>query len=192
MRTRLFIALLPLVAASLTACSGGSYTTADGLLAGAHNQLEQNDTAMASKWLASAALEVKTQGELKEYDLLQVEAELRSGRIDQARAISDRLLASYPRDPRVNEVAGKTRLMQGLYGDAAGHFEIALTDYQRESDRSRAADLLILARGFESYAAGRLAAAEETWATIVDDRLRATVVGAVNRTAAGSDVLARN
>ena len=186
MRIRFFV---PILALSIAGC-GSSYTSTDGLLAGVHNHLEKDDTALAGQWLASAAPEVKTESERKEYQLLQVELDIRSGRTDRAVLIVDRLLSEYPRDPRVNEVAGKTRLMQGNYVEAAGLFELAVHAYGGDADAARATDLLALARGFEAYARGRVGDSEERWTGIADDRLRAGVLAATTRD--GDDVLARN
>ena len=185
---------LALTVATLSGCGSSGSATADGLLAGAHASLEEDDTASAREWLASAKTVLTTARETKEYDLLAVELEVRSGRAERAMPTIERLLATYPRDPRVHEVAGKAWLMQGDFAQAGRDFGTAMNAYTDEADAARAADLLALARGFEAYGQGRLSAAEERWAGIADDELRAWVVGA-SATASGSDrdaALARN
>jgi len=88
------------------------------------------------------------------------------------------LLAWDPGDPRVHEIAGKAGLMLGDFADAREHFSMALNVYERDEDVNRAADLIALAQGFEEYAQGRHAAAEDAWAGISDQQLRTGVLGA--------------
>ena len=68
--------------------------------------------------------------------------------------------------------------MLGEFSEAQQHFNVAVTSYKRERDVSRAEDLRALAKGFEAYALGRVAAAEDSWGQIGDPQLRAGVLGA--------------
>ncbi len=181
---------LALTVATLSGCGSSGSATADGLLAGAHASLEEDDTASAREWLASAKTVLTTARQSKEYDLLAVEIEVRSGRSERAMPTIERMLATYPRDPRVHEVAGKAWLLLGDFAQAGRDFGTAMDAYTDEADAARAADLLALARGFEAYARGRVGDAEERWTGIADDRLRAGVLSAT--TGDGDDVLARN
>lgn len=82
--------------------------------------------------------------------------------------------------------------MQGDFAQASRDFTEAMNTYTRESDAARAADLLALARGFEAYGQGRLAAADERWAGIADDQLRSWVVNATAAAPGPDRALARN
>ncbi len=160
----------------LGGCGTPSGPSAGVLLAGAHASLADDDAATAREWLVSAEPTLDTARQRKEYEMLMAEVDLRTGQADLALPAMNRLLAWDPGDPRAHEIAGKAGLMLGDYADAQEHFSTALSAYEREQDVNRAADLLALAQGFEEYARGRHAAAEEAWAGISDRRLRTRVL----------------
>ncbi len=162
----------------LGGCGAKTLPATGDMLAGAHASLADNDAATARQWLASAEPTLGNEHERKEYQLLMAEVEIRTGQADLALPAMHQLLAADPNDPWANEMAGKARLMLGEFSEARRHFNAALTGYRREADVSRAADLLALTDGLDAYAQGRFAQAEESWAGIGDDTLRAGVVGA--------------
>ncbi len=168
-----------LTAAMLLAGCGASGGPSTGdFLAGAHASLGQHDAATAREWLVSAEPTLDNASQRKEYELLMAEVDLRTGQADLALPAMTRLLAWDPGDPRVHEIAGKAGLMLGEFADAREHFSTALNAYARDEDVSRAADLMALAQGFQEYARGRHAAAEDAWAGISDQQLRLGVLGA--------------
>ncbi|MHC4415566.1 MAG: tetratricopeptide repeat protein [Planctomycetota bacterium] len=170
--------------------------TASDLLAGAHASLEQDDTKTAEQWLASARSSLETDRERKEFELLAAELDIRTGEAELALPAMSRLLESYPDDPRVHELAGKTRFQLGEFAEAGRHFGIAQNRYRDEEDVGRATDLVALARGFEAYARGRMAEAKQRWGHIKDRALRASVfdasVAAAPADGGGQGVLARS
>ncbi len=162
----------------LSGCGASSGPMTGDLLAGAHASLGHNDAATAREWLASAEPTLENASQRKEYELLMAEVDLRTGQADLALPAMNRLLAWDPGDPRVHEIAGKAGLMLGDFADAREHFSTALSAYERDEDMNRAADLMVLAQGFEEYAQGRHAEAENAWAGISDQQLRKGVLGA--------------
>ena len=162
----------------LGGCGASTLPPTDTMLSGAHASLEENDAATARQWLESAEPTLDNARERKEYELLMAEVEIRTGQADVVLPVMDRLLAADPSDPRAHEMAGKARLMLGEFSEARQHFGVAATSYSRSADVSRAQDLGALAEGFEAYAVGRVALAEDAWAAIVDPKLRAGVLGA--------------
>ncbi len=162
----------------LGGCGASTLPPTDTMLAGAHASLAENDAVTARQWLASAEPTLDNARERKEYELLMAEVEIRTGQADVALPVMNQLLAADPSDPRAHEMAGKARLMLGEFSEARQHFSVAATSYTREADVTRAEDLGALAEGFEAYALGRVALAEDSWATIVDPKLRAGVLGA--------------
>ena len=162
----------------LGGCGASTLPPTDTMLAGAHASLAENDAVTARQWLASAEPTLDNARERKEYELLMAEVEIRTGQADVALPVMNQLLAADPSDPRAHEMAGKARLMLGEFSEARQHFSVAATSYSREADVTRAEDLGALAEGFEAYALGRVALAEDSWATIVDPKLRAGVLGA--------------
>ncbi len=162
----------------LGGCGASTLPPTDTMLAGAHASLAENDAVTARQWLASAEPTLDNARERKEYELLMAEVEIRTGQADVALPVMNQLLAADPSDPRAHEMAGKARLMLGEFSEARQHFSVAATSYTREADVTRAEDLGALAEGFEAYALGRVALADDSWATIVDPKLRAGVLGA--------------
>ena len=165
-------------AALLGGCTVSNMPPTDTMLAGAHASLDENDAVTARQWLASAEPTLDNARERKEYELLLAEVEIRTGQADVALPVMNQLLAADPSDPRAHEVAGKARLMLGDFSEARQHFSVAATTYSRDADVRRAEDLGALAEGFEAYAVGRVALAEDAWASIGDPELRAGVMGA--------------
>ncbi len=161
---------------------------ASDLLAGAHQSLEEDDTASARQWLAGAEGHLDSARDHKEYELLAAELDIRTGRPELAEPAVDRLLQSNPGDPRVQELAGKTRFALADYAEASRHFESARQRYRREHDIDRSSDLVALSNGFDAYARGRLATARDHWGQIKDRDLRQSVFSA----AGGSGALARS
>lgn len=162
----------------LGGCTVSNMPPTDTMLAGAHASLDENDAVTARQWLASAEPTLDNARERKEYELLLAEVEIRTGQADVALPVMNQLLAADPSDPRAHEVAGKARLMLGDFSEARQHFSVAATSYSRDADVRRAEDLGALAEGFEAYAVGRVALAEDAWASIGDPKLRAGVIGA--------------
>jgi len=162
----------------LGGCGASNMPATDAMLAGAHASLGENDAVTARQWLASAEPTLDNAAERKEYELLMAEVEIRTGHADVALPVMNQLLAADPRDPRAHEMVGKAHLMLGEFAQARHHFTIAATSYSRAADVSRAQDLDALAEGFEAYALGRMAVAKDSWAAIVDAKLRAGVLGA--------------
>ena len=162
----------------LGGCNTSNMPPTDTMLAGAHASLEQNDAVTARQWLTSAEPTLDNARERKEYELLMAEVEIRTGQADVALPVMNQLLAADPSDPRAHEMAGKARLMLGEFSEARQHFSVAATSYSRKADVSRAEDLGALAEGFEAYALGRVALAQDAWTAIVDAKLRAGVLGA--------------
>jgi Flp pilus assembly protein TadD len=115
------------------------------------------------------------------------EVEIRTGQADIALPVMNQLLAADPSDPRAHEMAGKARLMLGDFSEARQHFSVASTSYSRDADVRRSQDLGALAEGFEAYAQGRVALAEDVWASIADPHLRAEVMGASGGPGAPTD-----
>ena len=167
--------LLLAAALLLGGCSSGGGPGADELLAGAHRSLDRGDTKNARTWLESARPVVESQRQKKEYRLLEAELDVRTGRAARALGIADKLLAAYPEDPRVHELAGKARMTSGDFTGASVEFTIARAAYRDEADVARAADLIALSSGLEAYAAGRLAVAQDQWDAIRSPQLRASV-----------------
>jgi len=175
MRTRLIVG--PLLALfALAGCTTSHSPTASAMLASAHASLERNDTDSARQYLDGAGARLDTARDRKEYALLTAEVQLRTGDAVAAERAMTSLLSSYPHDPRVQEMAGKSALLTGDFTSAVYHFDKAMNGYAAQADIDRAADLLALARGFDAYAGGRIAAAEEHWAGIRDAGLRAGVL----------------
>jgi hypothetical protein len=171
-------AIAPLLAAVVTlgGCGSSYSPSASSMLASAHTSLERNDAATAQHYLDSASTELGSARDRKEYRLLTAELLVRTGRADEADAEVSDLLSQYPHDPRVQEMVGKTKLMTGEFASAVWHFDKSMNGYAADPDIRRSSDLLALARGFDSYAGGRIAAAEEHWAGIQDSELRASVL----------------
>jgi uncharacterized protein HemY len=160
---------------------GGCATSSDlpttnDLLLGAHASLEQGDLETARVWLGSARSSLETDEDHKQFALLASEVDLRAGQAEVARQSMDQLLESYPVDPRVHEMAGKSRLHLGEFHEASSHFDVAVRRYEDEDDIRRASDLFALARGLEAYAEGHVVAAQDHWASISDRDLRASVM----------------
>lgn len=162
----------------LGGCGAATLPATGDMLAGAHASLADNDALTARQWLASAEPTLVDDRQRMEYQLLMAEVDIRTGQADVALPAMNQLLAVNPNDPRAHEMAGKARLMLGEFADARQHFNAALAAYRHEADMSRAADLLALTEGLDAYARGRFAQAEQSWAGIGDERLRAGVVGA--------------
>jgi outer membrane protein assembly factor BamD (BamD/ComL family) len=176
--------LVPLLLAALvvtTGCSSSDMPSASELLAGAHNSLEQNDTKTAGVWLGSARERLDSDLDYKEYAMLDAELALRTGAPGAARVTAEELLAQYPHDPRIHELAGKSMLATGAFDEAVSHLDYATNRYENEEDAARATDLLHLARGFRSYAEGDLASAQDHWLTIRDPQLQEGVRHATSR-----------
>ena len=149
-------------------------------LAGAHASLERDGLTDADKRLDGAESSVRSDHERKMYELLRAETEIRTAQVKQALSRTDRLVAAYPHDPRVHEVAGKAQLRLGDFTDASRHFDVARQRYVARDDRSRATDLLALSNGLDAYTHGRLALAQATWARIKDSDVRGSVMNAYN------------
>ncbi len=162
----------------LGGCSVSTAPATDAMLAGAHASLAENDAVTARQWLASAEPTIDNASERQEYELLMAEVEIRTGQADLALPAMNQLLAADPSNPRAHEMAGKARLMLGEFTEARQHFNVAVTSYTRDMDVGRAQDLRALAEGFEAYAYGRVAEAEDFWGHIGDLKLRAGVLGA--------------
>ena len=178
MRTRSCPVVL-LALAALTGCGSGSgLPTTNDLLAGAHQSLVAGDLKTTGQWLGSARARLQTKEQLREFQLLTAELDIRSGDAGLAAASMDELLSRDPDDPRAHELAGKAHLLLGDFSEARRHFGIAAGRYRSEEDSLRAADLLTLARGFEAYATGSVTAAHEHWKTIRSRGLRASVFDA--------------
>lgn len=171
----------------LAGCGATTLPVTGDMLAGAHASLADNDAVTARQWLASAEPTLADDRERRDYQLLMAEVDVRTGQALLALPAMNQLLAVNPNDPRANEMAGKARLMLGEFADARQHFNAALAGYRHEADMSRAADLLALSEGLDAYARGRFAQAEESWAGIGDERLRAGVVGATAATVSNTD-----
>lgn len=169
--------LLPL--AGLAGCGARStMPTADDLLAGAHDSLVADDNETARQFLGSAQERLETNRQWNEYQLMTAELDIRTGQPELALPAVDHLLDRNPDDPRVHELAGKVRLSLGDFAEAAQNFRHAQDRYTSEEDIARVTDLLALAEGFQEYAAGRLAAAQQRWGAIQDRTLRSEVFGA--------------
>ncbi len=162
----------------LGGCGASTLPPTDTMLAGAHASLAENDAVTARQWLASAEPTLDNARERKEYELLMAEVEIRTGQADLALPAMNQLLVADPNNPRAHEMAGKARLMLGEFTEARQHFNVAVTSYNRNTDVDRAKDLRALAEGFEAYALGRVAEAEDSWGQIGDAKLRAGVLGA--------------
>ncbi|MEL6330107.1 MAG: tetratricopeptide repeat protein [Planctomycetota bacterium] len=155
---------------------GGSTPRATGSLASVERAIQFGDLEQASYRLSAVEGEPKlSESERDRAALLRAELAIATGKAEDALAAVAPVIEDETLGAAALELRGKALVRLGDFREAGYAFEAAEASYRERVDRSRAADLRLLASGLDAYAGGDFVLARRYWADIQSQRLRDSV-----------------